>query len=125
MAKRAFISLNYDNKARLKDLLVGQAKNPETPFEIADWPIKTAWPNWRAEARRRVKAAGLVIVLCGQNTHPVGVAEELRIAEEEGVPYFLLAGYKTGSAKPSTATASDKLFTWTWDNLKALVGGPR
>lgn len=126
LAKRTFISFDYDNDARVKDLLVGQAKNSDTPFEIADWSIKTASPTWKAEARRRVKAAGLVIVLCGQNTHTaVGVAEELRIAKEEGVPYFLLAGYKTGSTKPTTATTSDKLYTWTWDNLKALVGGAR
>jgi len=126
MAKRAFISFDYDNDARLKDLLIGQAKNPDTPFEIADWSIKVASPTWQAEARRRVKAAGLVIVLCGQNTHTaVGVAEELRIAKEEGIPYFLLAGYKVGSTKPTSASAGDKLYTWTWDNLKALVGGAR
>ena len=126
MAKRAFISFDYDNDARLKDLLIGQAKNPDTPFEIADWSIKVASPTWKAEARRRVKAAGLVIVLCGQNTHrAVGVAEELLIAKEEGIPYFLLAGYKVGSTKPTSASAGDKLYTWTWDNLKALVGGAR
>ena len=126
MSTRAFISFDYDNDARLKDLLVGQAKNSDTPFEIADWSIKTASPTWKVEARRRIKAAGLVIVLCGMSTHlAVGVAEELRIAKEEGVPYFLLAGYQEGSKKPSSASASDKLYTWTWDNLKKLVGGAR
>lgn len=126
MAKRAFISFDYDNDARLKDLLLGQAKNPDTPFEIADWSIKIASPTWKAEARRRVKAAGLVIVLCGQYTHTaVGVAEELLIAKEEGIPHFLLAGYKVGSTRPTSASAGDKLYTWTWDNLKALVGGAR
>ena len=126
MAQRAFISFDYDHDARLKDLLVGQAKHPGTPFEIADWSIKTASPTWKAEARDRIKRAGLVIVLCGQNTRSaIGVAEELKIAQEEGVPYFLLAGYKTGSVKPTTAKATDKLYTWTWENLKALVKGNR
>lgn len=126
MAQRAFISYDYDHDARLKDLLVGQARNPDSPSEIADWSIKTASPTWKAEARRRIKAAGLVIVLCGQHTHvATGVAEELRIAKEEGVPYFLLAGYPTGSTKPTTAAANDKLYKWTWDNLKALVKGSR
>lgn len=126
MAQRAFISFDYDHDARLKDLLLGQAKHSDTPFEIADWSIKTASPTWKAEARRRIKAAGLVIVLCGQHTHTaVGVAEELRIAKEEGVPYFLLAGYQTGNTKPTTATTGDKLYKWTWDNLKALVKGSR
>lgn len=125
MAQRAFISFDYDNDARLKDLLVGQAKHPDTPFEIADWSIKTASPTWKAEARRRIRAAGLVIVLCGRSTHTaVGVAEELRIAKEEGVSYFLLAGYDDAT-KPTSATASDQLYKWTWDNLKALAKGSR
>lgn len=125
MAQRAFISFDYDNDARLKDLLVGQAKHPDTPFEIADWSIKTASPTWKVEARRRIKSAGLVTVLCGKSTHTaVGVAEELRIAKEENIPYFLLAGHD-GARKPATATSSDKLYKWTWDNLKALVKGSR
>lgn len=126
MAQRAFISFDYDNDARLKDLLVGQSRNLDSPFDIADWSIKTASPTWKIEARRRIRAAGLVIVLCGRNTaSAVGVREELRIAQEESIPYFLLAGYKDGSVKPTTAKASDKLYTWTWDNLKALVKGSR
>lgn len=126
MAQRAFISFDYDNDARLKDLLIGQAKNPDTPFEISDWSIKTASLTWKAEARRRIKAAGLVVVLCGRNTHTaVGVAEELRIAKEEGVPYFLLAGYKGESVKPTSASMSDKLYRWTWENVKKLVKGAR
>lgn len=126
MAQRAFISFDYDNDAGLKTMLVGQAKNPDSPFEIADWSIKTASPTWKTEARRRIKAAGLVIVLCGRDTRTaVGVAEELRIAKEEGVPYFLLAGYQTGSVKPISASTSDKLYTWTWDNVKKLVNGAR
>lgn len=126
MAQRAFISFDYDNDARLKDLLVGQSKHSDSPFKIADWSIKTASPTWRVEARRRIRAAGLVIVLCGRNTRTaVGVAEELKIAQEEGVPYFLLSGYKGVSVKPTTAKPTDKLYDWTWENLKKLVKGNR
>lgn len=124
--KRAFISFDYDHDARLKDLLVGQAKYPNSPFEIADWSIKIASPTWRTEARRRIRAAGLVIVLCGHHTDTAaGVAAELRIAKEENVPYFLLAGYKDSVRRPMSADSSDKLYKWTWDNLKNLVRGDR
>lgn len=126
MAKRAFISYDYDNDARLKDLLVGQAKHSDSPFEIADWSIKTASSDWKVQARKRIKASGLVIVLCGRNTGTAtGVSVELSIAKEEGVPYFLLAGYKGESVKPTSAGSTDKLYNWTWDNLKNLVGGAR
>lgn len=126
MAKRAFISFDYDNDARLKDLLVGQAKHSDSPFEIADWSIKTASNDWQIQARKRIKASGLVIILCGKNTKSAtGVSVELSIARDEGIPYFLLAGYQVGSVKPLSASSADKLYTWTWDNLKALVGGSR
>lgn len=124
--KRAFISFDYDHDARLKDLLVGQAKYPDSPFEIADWSIKIASPTWRAEARWRIRAAGLVIVLCGHHTDTAaGVAAELRIAKKENVPYFLLAGYKDSVRRPMSSDSGDKLYKWTWDNLKNLVRGDR
>ncbi len=126
MARRAFISFDYDNDARQKDLLVGQSKNPDSPFVIHDWSLKEPSADWKARARRQIRSSGLVIVLCGKNMRTAtGVAAELAIAQEEGVPYFLLAAYSEGSGKPTTATSGDKLYKWTWDNLKALVGGAR
>ena len=69
----------------------------------------------------------VVIVLCGQSTHAAsGVAAELAIAREKGKPYFLLAAYSDKNCtKPTTAQPQDKVYNWTWDNLKALIGGAR
>jgi hypothetical protein len=66
-------------------------------------------------------------VICGHKTDTAtGVAAEVRIAREEKKPYFLLAGRATGTnKKPTSALASDKLYNWTWPNLKALIGGAR
>lgn len=125
--KRAFISFDYDHDARLKDLLVGQARYSDAPFEISDWSIKTASPTWQSEARRRIRASDVVIVLCGQFTHTAtGVATELSIAKEERIPYFLLKGYKdVHCTQPTTASSHDKIYRWTWDNLKLLIQGNR
>jgi hypothetical protein len=126
MVQRTFISLDYDNDARLKDLLVGQSKNPDSPFDVHDWSIKAASTTWREDARRRIRASGLVIVLCCRYAHlATGMGVELGIAQEERAPYFLLAGYQTGSTRPTTARPADKLYDWTWPNLKKLVGGAR
>ena len=125
MAQRAFISFDYDNDARLKDLLIGQSKHSDSPFVIHDWSLKEPASDWKARARRQIRASGLVIVLCGrQMASATGVAVELSIAQEEGVSYFLLAGYDD-STKPTTAKPGDKLYKWTWDNLKSLVSGAR
>lgn len=125
--KRTFISFDYDHDARLKDLLVGQTKNPDSPFEITDMSIKEATPDWKAKARTRIKGCDLVVVLCGEHTNTAtGVSIELEIAQDEGVSYFLLWGYNGKTCvKPKAAKSSDKIYEWTWDTLKKLIGGAR
>lgn len=127
MAKRVFISYDYDHDSTLKEFLVGQSRLPDSPFEIADWSIKVASPNWVAEARRRIRASDTVAVICGQHTGTaIGVDTEVEISQDESIPYFLLKGYREKVCyKPAAARSSDKMYDWTWDNLKILVGGGR
>ena len=55
-----------------------------------------------------------------------GVTAELTIAQEEGVPYFLLRGHPDRYCKfPNHAYSTDKMYPWTWDNLKLLFQGAR
>ena len=66
-------------------------------------------------------------MICGEHTHTAtGVNAEIGIAREEGRPYFLLNGRPNGTyAKPTAALATDKVYKWTWDNLKKLIAGGR
>lgn len=125
---KVFISFDYDNDSDLKMLLVGQAKNDDTPFEITDVSVKEELSgDWKAKAREKIKRADQVIVICGENTDiATGVAAELKMTQEEEKPYFLLWG-RSGKTcvKPVTATSEDKVYSWTWDNLKNLIGGSR
>jgi len=126
--KRAFISFDYDHDENAKLMLAGQAKHPDTPFDFTDASVKDHLPgDWKEKIRRRMNNIDVVIVLCGQSTHlATGVATELAIAREKSKPYFLLAAYSDKSCtKPSGALATDKVYSWTWDNLKALIGGAR
>jgi hypothetical protein len=115
--KRIFISFDYDHDEALRIFLAGQAKHPDTPFELADWSIKEAITgNWKEKARARIRSVEAVAVICGEYTDSAtGVSAEVRIAQEEGVPYFLLAGYSDKVCKkPVTAKPTDKLYRWTW-----------
>ncbi|MBU1200656.1 TIR domain-containing protein [Patescibacteria group bacterium] len=125
--KRCFISFDYDHDKVLKDFLIGQSKKEDSPFEISDWSIKEPSSDWKDKARTRIKKSEIVIVLCGHNTNTAtGVSIELEIAQEEDKNYFLLAGYSSGgNKKPSSAKTTDKLYSWTWDNLKRLIHGNR
>ena len=126
--KRVFISFDYDHDLDLKNFLVGQAKNEGSPFEIADYSIKEPVSgDWEKNARTRIKGCDVVSVICGEYTDKAtGVSIEVTIAQEEDISYFLLAGRKDKNCKkPKAAKANDKLYRWTWDNLKALIGGAR
>ncbi len=128
MKKRVFISFDYDHDNDLKNLLVGQARKDDSPFEIIDMSIKEPISgDWKANARRRIKSCDVVAVICGQYTNTAsGVNAELSIAQEEAVDYFLLAGRSEGgNKKPTKAKVSDSVYRWTWDNLKALINGGR
>lgn len=124
---RVFISFDYDHDEDLKNLLVGQSKNEDSPFEIADWSIKEASPDWKEKARERIRRADVVAVMCGEYTDTAsGVSEEIRIARDEEKSYFLLKGRADKTCKkPKAALDSDKMYNWTWDNLKKLIGGAR
>ncbi len=126
-ATKVFISFDYDHDLDLKNFLVGQAKLADSPFEIEDWSVKNASPGWKADAKNRIARSDQVAVICGHDTHTaVGVNTEIELAREAGKPYFLLAGRATGvNTKPTTALSTDKLYKWTWDNLKSLIAGNR
>ena len=47
-----FISFDYDHDDDLRVMLVGQAKNPDSPFDIADWSIKEASSDWKERLAR-------------------------------------------------------------------------
>lgn len=129
MAKRrVFISFDYDHDVVLKTFLVGQAKLPDSPFELADWSIKEHIDqDWKSKARGRIRAVDVMAVICGLHTDTAtGVSAEVRIAQDEGKPYFLLAGYRDKvNVRPRAANSTDKLYKWTWENLKSLVAGNR
>ncbi len=129
MAKtRVFISFDFDHDEGQKHLLVGQAKNPDSPFELADWSSKEHLTgDWKAKIKAKMANVDVVCVLCGKNmATATGVSHEIAIAQELNKPYFLLAAYSSGGCtRPTGAKLTDKIYDWTWDNLKRLIGGAR
>ena len=101
MTKRVFISFDYDHDEDLKHLLVGQSRNLDSPFSISDWSVKEELSgDWKEKVRTRLRRVDVVAVICGHWTDTAtGVNAEVRIAREEGIPYFLLAGRREGPYK--------------------------
>ena len=126
--KRVFISFDFDHDEDVKIMLAGQAKLPDSPFDFKDASVKEHLTgDWKEKVQRRMDNIDVVIVLCGEHTHKAsGVAAELEIAQEKGKNYFLLAAYSDKTCtKPTSAKSTDKVYAWTWVNLKALIAGGR
>ena len=58
--KRVFISFAKED-SNLRDLLVGQARNNNSPFEFVDMSVKQAWDSaWKTNCRRKIKGLHLL-----------------------------------------------------------------
>jgi predicted GTPase len=120
--KRVFISYDFDNDKTLKDFIVGQARNPETPFEIVDTSLKEAAPlkTWEDKARAAIKRSDLVLVVVGRDTYLApGVLKEVKMAREEGKPVVQMIGHREGDY--TAVPDAGRLYRWDWDNLENLL----
>lgn len=120
--KRAFISFDFDNDKTLKDFIIGQARLPDSPFDVVDTSLKEAAPmkTWEDKARAAIKRSDIVIVMVGPNTYRApGVLKEVKMAREESVKIVQVIGYKDGDY--TAVPDAGRLYTWNWENLKNLL----
>lgn len=119
---RVFVSFDYDNDRVLKDFIIGQSKNDDSPFEIIDHSLKEAAPerDWEKKAAAAISRAEIVLVMVGAKTHRAqGVLKEVAMARKAGVKTVQIIGYKDGDYTP--VPNAGRLYAWNWDNLKKLL----
>lgn len=123
MAKKGvFVSFDFDNDKTLKDFIIGQSKNSDSPFDVIDHSLKEAAPqaNWEAKARTAIKRSDIVLVMVGPNTYRAsGVLKEVAMARQEGKPIVQIIGYKDGNY--TAVPNAGHLYRWNWDNLKNIL----
>jgi hypothetical protein len=120
--KRVFISFDFDNDRILRDFMLGQARLPDSPFEVIDYSLKEAAPerNWEAKASAAIARSDIVIVMVGKSTHRAsGVLKEIAMAREAGVQVVQIIGYRDGDYTP--VSNAGRLYAWNWQNLKKLL----
>ena len=128
--KRVFISFDFDNDARLKDALVGQARYiPIHHFLLLTGLSRKSRKSGNGKRRPRPEsiAPKLSSLFAGpERTQQTAWHPNLAMAQELRKPYFLLKGHPDKQCtKPSTARQSDNIYTWSWDNLEKLIAGQR
>ena len=121
--KKVFISFDFDNDKVLRDFMIGQAKNPDSPFEVSDYSLKEAAPerDWLDKASRAIARADVFVIMLGPKTKSAsGVLKELNVAIEKGKPKFQIIGYKDGTSDLAVP-GGGRTYSWSWPNLKNLL----
>lgn len=123
MAKRIFISFAIEDRS-YRDLLVGQARNENSPFEFVDMSVKEPWSNsWKTQCRTRIKGCDGVIALVSKNTTKAeGQLWEVKCAKEESVPVRGI--YVSTDNRPSSLPKEFdgvRVVNWTWANITNFV----
>jgi hypothetical protein len=123
---RAFISFDFDNNERERNLFSGQIRpQSPTPFSAQDWSSKEALPQstWEAEIDEKIGRCHMMIVLVGPTTHrAVGVVKEIAMAQRRRVPYFgvYVAGASRDTPLPPGLNR-DRVIEWDWTAIANAV----
>jgi nucleoside 2-deoxyribosyltransferase len=120
---RIFISFAIEDEA-FRNLLVGQAKNDNSPFEFVDLSVKEPWDEkWKTNCRTKIKGCDGMITLVSKNTaKATGALWEVGCAQEEKIP--ILGVYTDANNKPvalPNVFAKVRVVEWTWANLKKFI----
>ena len=120
---KLFVSFDFDNDKVIKDFIIGQARLPDSPFEVSDHSLKEAAPerDWEKKARAAISRADKFVVMLGSKTrYAPGVKKEIAIAKELDKPRFQIIGYRDGS-RDWAVSDGGATYSWNWENLKKLL----
>lgn len=122
---RAFVSFDFDHNEAEKNLFVGQSKNSKTPFSIQDWSAKSAMPQakWEAIVKDKINKCNMLIVLVGKTmASATGVAKEIKMAKDQGVPVFgvYVDGANSLSNLPD-GLQRNRTISWDWEEIASAI----
>ncbi len=120
--KRVFVSFDFDNDRVLKEFIIGQSKNGDSPFEVIDHSLKEAAPekDWEKKAAAAIARSEIVLVIVGEKTHKAaGVLKEVAMARKAQVKIVQIIGYRDREYTP--VPDAGRLYSWNWENLKKLL----
>lgn len=123
--KRIFISFAIED-SNLRDFLVGQAKNENSPFAFVDMSVKEPWDSaWKTNCRREIKGCDGVLAIVTKHTKNAdGQLWEVKCAKEEEIPRRGIYGYLDASKRPKTLPSEFdevRVVNWTWSNIENWI----
>ena len=120
MKKRIFISFAAED-IRLRDLLVGQARNDNSPFDFVDMSVKKTWDSaWKTNCRTKIKGChGMIAIITKNTKNASGELWEIKCAKEEEVPCVGIWGHPDArfTTLPNEI-APLRVMDWNWLNIE-------
>jgi len=121
---QVFVSFDVENDEDLYEQLVEESASSISSFAVSGASKRSQSMDAGSDrARRRIRAADQVIVICGEHTNSsVPMNAELKIAQEENTPYLLLWGRReVMCTKPVGAKPTEGMYSWTRQNLQQQI----
>jgi len=122
MKKRIFISFAMEDKL-YRDLLVGQSRKDNSPFEFIDMSVKEPWlSDWKARCRTKIKGCDGVIALISKNTASAsGEIFEIECAYEERVPVMLMHINNDRLTNVPRIIQEKRINIWSWSSITSFI----
>lgn len=122
MPKRVFISFAKED-SRMRDLLKGQARNENSPFEFVDMSVKQPWDSaWKTKCRRKIKGCDGMIALISKKTwRAKGERWEIKCAREEGIPVLGIQIDANNRGATPPELKGKRVLLWKWKNIERFI----
>ena len=103
----------------MRDLLVGQSRNDNCPFEFIDMSVKQPWDSaWKTNCRTKIKGCDGVIAFITRNTPSAdGELWEIKCAKEEGIPCLGIWGYNDYYGSVPREIMPIRVIDWNWEDI--------
>ena len=111
---QVFVSFDIEHDGELFEEL--RTQSGSSGFAVLGGSERpSATEVWSERVRRRIREADQVIFICSEHTEAsVSMSAELRIAQQERTPYFLLWGRREiMCTKPVGAKTAEGMYSWT------------
>lgn len=121
---QVFVSFDTQHDGDLYELLLAHSRTPSSGFAVLGGSKPSSTADFASEsARRGIREADQVIVLCGEHTEAsTGVGAELELAQQEQTPYILVWGRRDAMCtKPIGAKPAEGMYSWTREILQDQI----
>jgi hypothetical protein len=119
---QVFVSFDMEHDGELFEQL--RAESNSSGFAVLGCSERlSATDVWSERVRQQIHEADQVIFICSEHTEAsVSMSAELRIAQQEGTPYFLLWGRREiMCTKPVGAKTAEGMYSWTPQILRDQI----